>query len=413
MNKPKRIRFQVRDGGKKKSVYFDSKKERDEFRKALNQQRLKEKYLNHDLVETTYTLRDYTSIWLTRRENEVAEKSLTYAGFRKYEEILRLHILSTVLDGARPDEKFGDTPLIKIKTRTVDALLQAIAKDRKVTFQSFDRETGEPVSVTKELKGLGPASRNRVRATLRSLLQDAFLKEYIPRNPVDAIPQENEIAARPKVKILSSKEDIETWLTEADKFGPMVYALECTLLNGGLREAQSIPLRWKDYLEPQDRAHRRMWIGRIFEKCSGLIVNRTKGRDDTYYVGVNDAWAEALEAWRAASPHTKPDDFIFLASSRKNKGKTVIQHFKHAHIGPHTIHRIHNLIRRITKLDITGHEKRHTYGSQLSAASGIQHAQEQLGHTSIKTTEEYYKHAVKTEAGARANAVNFRRKGGS
>lgn len=306
------------------------------------------------------TIAEYSAIWLSERRAWIAENRITLPAWEVNERHFRLYINPAI----------GEIPMDQLTPNMTESFLSGLRD-----------------------KNLGPASRNRVRGTLQAFYNRALKKRVVSANPIHGVEKEDEESARPAKILIHDLKDADTWLSKAYEIGPMWGCIETLILNAGPRKSQIIPLRWKDY-EPELR---RLWMGRMWEQASREIKNRTKGRKahESFHVGVNDVLAAALERWRLESPWTEPEDFIFSLK-------------RGVHLDPQSIETRHNKLRAMTGIDMTIHEGRHTYGSQFIAQGGsLEAAQEQLGHKSRKTTEDFYRHAIRKDLRDRANVVNL------
>jgi integrase len=359
MAKKGEYHFQPRlPDGSRPHYRFRTKAEKNEF---VEHFKLKLKRIKLGLQETydAPTISVGAKAWLVELEDKVARNKLTLPAFNVYEQHMRNHILPVI----------GGLPMDQLTPIMAEEFLKGLAA-----------------------KGLGPASQNRIRSTLRLFYKRSIQKRLVAANPIDAVEKEDEESARPEPRVLETIEQAATWLDTAYGLGPLHGILASLLLNTGARKSQLIALRFKDY-DPEGRT---IWMGRIFEEASRTIVERTKGRKkhESFYVGVNDALAKALELWRTQSQFTEPDDFILCLK----KGK---------HLDPDSFDKRHNEVRAATGFDVTPHGGRHTYGTLYVGAGSVEGAKEQLGHKSSKTTEAFYWKKIKRNLRVRANVLNL------
>lgn len=348
-------RFQPRIDGVRQSFTFTSKRERDEFMRDFKKRRRENKAGLPQKVRGV-SFEAFAKEWLQEQRLRVKDSNeLTLAGWAVFERHLRIHAVPEI----------GHVPMSKFNVFLLEEFFKKLRSS-----------------------GKSPQTVNRVRSTLGSLFKEAARRQLLPANPISVIPKLKE--KRKEREILDTPQQIVAWLREAAKEGPMWFTAEMILLNTGMRRSNLIALQWRDWKE----AERIITISRLWEQESRTIVDRVKGRDDGYLVGVNDALTWALSEWRKVSKFTRPNDFIITTEDGR-------------HIDSKSLDARHNRIRRATGLNVVVHGLRHTRGTYMADKAGLAAAKEALGHKSQTTTEQFYLKRLTHRLVEQANKVNF------
>jgi integrase len=256
------------------------------------------------------TCAEWWSQWL---EGKVALRANTR---RAYEAHIRLHL--------RPH--LGHVRLQDLDAGHIERMYAAIRTDnaRKAAENATKIETaartGNKADRTEPT--MGPASIQRLHATLRSALNTAVKRRLLPFNPAQHV--ELEAAPRPHVSPWSAQE-LGQFLdaTATDRLGCMYEVMAFA----GLRRGEAVGLRWCDVDLEDAVIHIRQ---EIVDVGSDLVLDKPKTKDSEGRVDVDGQtvgsllahqirqhaeraeWAEARIDWRAyfrarPAPVTRPD----------------------------------------------------------------------------------------------------------
>ncbi len=235
---------------------------------------------------------------------------------------------------------------------------------------------------------LGPATRNRIRAMLSKLYNDASRERLVVKNPITQIPKSKERSK--KWDYWATNEECARYLESAKAEGIGFATFASLALNTGARVSELLALEHQDI----DLIQRRIRIWRIVEAVSFQVCERTKGFNERW-LGINDALFDALQKHRLESKFGKPSDPI-LADSR---GKRLAHRFIRAmHV---------RTCKRAQVKVIRVHDLRHTFASHYVMNSGsLTELQGLLGHTSSAMTLKYA-HLAPGFLEKRASVVSF------
>lgn len=247
-------------------------------------------------------------------------------------------------------------------------------------FDSRQLQTITSDEISRELErlmkgGISSATRNRHRALLHTIFEDAAKTKLIGRgmNPVadiEALPE-----AGKKIELWKTSEESERYIVEALKLGT-VYGVYATLqLWVGCRISETLALQWRDI----DWDSRQVSIRRIAETVSREIFDRTKGDGEggEHNAPLFPRVAAVLRDWQQVSEHTEPEDFILQLDGERITYWQIL--------------RIHRMTLEAAGLKrLTIHELRHVYATNAEKAGFAKgEIQRMLGHASITTTEIY------------------------
>ncbi len=222
---------------------------------------------------------------------------------------------------------------------------------------------------------LNPATRNRVRALLSKMYNDAGRQKVVSQNPISIIPKLKEKAKR--WDYWQTKEECGRYLLAAEKEGGAFHLFAYLALNTGARIGEIIALTSQEI----DIEKRRIRIWRIVEAASGDVCERTTGFTERW-LGINDALYPVLQ--RAV----REGDIRFLDHR--------------------TLRNIHRRVcRRAGVRPLRIHDLRHTFASHYIMNGGsLAELQGLLGHTSPAMTLKYA-HLAPGFLESRAKVVSF------
>lgn len=239
-----------------------------------------------------------------------------------------------------------------------DRLLQSIGFQELESF--MDR------LVTKE--GLSATTRNRVRAVLHKLYNDAKRQSYVQINPVSNVIlwKEN----RDGFDYWHSRQECQAYLIHAEMESESFYVFAILALNTGARLGEILALQNQDI----DLENRRIHICKLKEYRNGEICKRTKGGVDRW-LGINDEVFEVLAKHRLG--FGKPKDFLV----HQNGESMDARHVRSIHW---------RVCKKAGLRKIRIHDLRHTFASHYVMNGGSLHdLQALLGHSSPMMTQRY------------------------
>jgi len=239
----------------------------------------------------------------------------------------------------------------------------------------------------KRAQGLSPKSVQNHLTFLNGVFVFAKKRGWVGTNPLSAVdrPRRSEPPHR-RIRFLQPAElDAVVRAVPADALGAVEAALYLTAAMTGLRQGELLALRWRDV----DWAAGRVRVADNFPRGRVDKVDSPKSHEGRS-VPMSDRLAGELERLFQRSAWRAEDDLVFchpetghvLDASRLRK-------------------RFAGALANARVREITFHELRHTFGTQLIAAGALLRAiQEWMGHADAKTTEMYRHYAPDPTGGA-------------
>jgi len=309
------------------------------------------KRIDHDLVLATAerkTLADAGALYIDHLEHVMDRKRSTIQDYRGY---LRGH-----LEGF-----FGDTPIDRIDPARVASYLKR-----------------------KRADGLSSKTVQNHLNFLHGVFAFSLKRGWVLTNPVAHVDRPKKARSpHRRIRFLQPRELDE--LIDAvpdDSLGAVERPLYLAAALTGLRQGELLALKWMDV----------DWLaGRV-----RVADNFTRGKFDSpkshegRSVPMADRLARELELHSQRSAYRTDDDLVFC----------------HPHTGnvldPSKMRkRFRETITRAGVREITFHELRHTFGTQMAAAGApLRAIQEWMGHADAKTTEIYRHYAPDPTNGA-------------
>lgn len=214
----------------------------------------------------------------------------------------------------------------------------------------------------------GPATRNRMRAYLNIMFQQAFMDEEIMVNPISRIPVEKETPAK---KIPLTLEEAERFIDVAAN--PMRKLFAILLVYQGPRVSEVMALEHPDF----DIARGFLHFRRIWEQSSGEVHERLKGKPEGIVVPLLPIVAHAYRDY--VSEYGRKTDRLFL--NEEGKPASV-------YTGKNWVASMRELAKIEKKL--SPHVLRATFAS-LAEEKGMPRevVQKLMGHSTITMTARY------------------------
>jgi integrase len=297
------------------------------------------------VVNPRITIADYSERWLTLIERNIKPRT-----YRSYEETLRLHLLPA----------FGTTRVQQLVRGRIRAFLAAKLRE-----------------------GL---SRNTVRiihATLRAMLNSAIDDGVIAHNPAERLGRQLRLSTRAadreeEIKAFD-REQLDIFLTTAEREEPKYFALFFTLARSGLRLGEAFALEPEDL----DYESREIVVRRAFS--SGQLDTPKSGRSRR--VDMSLKLRDVLQRHETQLKKKK------LRRGWKEMPRWV---FCTEEGSPMDQSRVSKAFKRVLKAaglprHYSPHCLRHTFASLLlQQGESPAYVQRQLGHASIQLTVDTY-----------------------
>ncbi|MGZ3722291.1 MAG: tyrosine-type recombinase/integrase [Bdellovibrionales bacterium] len=338
----------IRMNGRLISKSFSRKTDADRWYCEMKRQKeLIESGLKTELQ--TSTLRNFSESWLASRRSNGQPLS----SYQQEEARLRLYILPVF--GTRGMETIG----IEEWEQFLDGLIPT--------------------------HGLGPATRNRIRALLSKMYNDARRKKVVEQNPISIIPKLKEKAK--KWDYWQTSDECARYLKVAETEGIGFKLFAYLALNTGARIGEIMALTSHEI----DLERRRLRIWRIVEAASGEICERTKGFTERW-LGINDSLIQVL----TCALESKPEIQLLISGD-------AVRSLDHR-----TLRAIHlRVCKRAGVRPIRIHDLRHTFASHYVMNGGsLAELQGLLGHTSPTMTLKYA-HLAPGFLESKAKVVSF------
>lgn len=229
------------------------------------------------------------------------------------------------------------------------------------------------------------------------VFKEAIRRDIISKNPFDYVKKPKE-HKKPKERKFLERDEFITFMQAAQKFDIEKYLMVRLLAYTGMRRGELFGLTWADI----DFNNCTVDINKGF--TLGLDNKKkidTPKNDSSYRVlKLDTETIELLAKWkqqqalriRANNLRVKRDDKQFLfASQKKNE-------FTH----PNKVYKVINDLIKVTgiKKHITPHGLRHTWATLFVEGSGEENlmiVQKQLGHKSVRTTQDIYTHLTENK----------------
>jgi len=293
------------------------------------------------------TISSYGDIFIKAKEGS----GLKFTTIRRYQSILDTHLKPV----------WGMIPLADIDRAKVRELVAALND-----------------------KGLKPKSIKNVLLCISSLYSDAIEDGHVQHNPALRPSKLIKTAKRSEdVVAFTYEEECRVLQTAKDKC-PHYFPFILLLFRTGLREGEAVALRPEDL----DLQIRQLWVQRNF--TAGRMSDTPKSRQKRQ-VDLSRDLADCLR------------DCLTIREAEAMLGDTQPSEWLFTTPGGEMI-RSNNFRERVWKplLKAAGlpyrwiHSTRHTYASRLiMSQANIVYVQNQLGHSSIKTTVDNYVHWMK------------------
>ncbi len=309
------------------------------------------KRIANDLILATperKTLAEAASLYVDHLEDVMERKRSTIQDYRGY---VRGHFKAF----------FGDTPIDRVDPAKVASYLK-----------------------TKRSDGLSAKTVQNHLNFLHGVFSYSTKRGWAASNPVAHIdrPKKTHSPHR-RIRFLEPAElDKAIAAVVDDELGAMEASLYLAAALTGLRQGELLALKWMDV----DCVAGRVRVADSFTRGQMDSPKSHQGRS----VPMAHRLAGELELHRARSRYTHDEDLVFCHPTTGNvlDSSKLRKRFRQA-------------LQRAEVREITFHELRHTFGTQLAAAGApLRALQEWMGHADAKTTEIYRHYAPDPTNGA-------------
>jgi integrase len=253
--------------------------------------------------------------------------------------------------------------------------------------RAIDRISSEDVRAFLVAQGRAGFARQTIVNRLNlmnGVCAHAVKRGWATHNPVAAVDRPRPDGADPDIRFLEVAE-VEAVIRAVpdDKLGTMERVLYLTAALTGLRQGELVALRWRDV----------DWTGsqlRVRRTYSRGEYGKPKSKRSSRAVPMAERVARELERHFQRSLYQADDDLVFChpdtgapydASKLRKRYKAVL--------------------RRANVREVTFHDLRHTFGTQMAAAGvPMRTLMEWMGHRDLSTTLVYADYAPDPAAGA-------------
>jgi integrase len=236
----------------------------------------------------------------------------------------------------------------------------------------------------KRAAGLSTKTIQNHLTFLHGIFRFAIRRGWATTNPVVSVERPRSVSARQRRIRFLQPPELEALARNVpqDVLGRVERPLYLTAAMTGLRQGELLALRWRDvdWVAGRVRVADSYTRGRLGSPKSG----------DGRSVPMADRVAGELERLHQASAFQGDDELVFCHPQSGNV------------LDPSKLwRRLREALARARVREITFHELRHTFGTQLAAAgTPLRAIQEWLGHADAKTTEIYRHYAPDPTGGA-------------
>lgn len=225
--------------------------------------------------------------------------------------------------------------------------------------------------------GLAWTTVSKIRGIMHRVYKVGILHERVDKNPVEHV--ETRSQSLYKAVVITPQ---QTLAILNKLMNPLHYTLVLTCAATALRASEIISLRWSDILwnDRQIRISKRWAKGKDGE---------TKTAASNGYVPMHPVLAQYLKEWRAQSPYSKVDDFVFPSLSKDGKVPIWASTFVQDHLRPAAVSAGVVLV----KGQCFGlHNLRHSLSTWLVNKGKVdpKTVQGMLRHSDIRTTMNLY-----------------------
>ena len=172
------------------------------------------------------------------------------------------------------------------------------------------------------VNGLAWTTVSKIRGIMHRVYKVGILHERVDKNPVEHVETRSQSLYKAVVITPQQTLAILNKLTN-----PLHYTLVLTCAATALRASEIISLRWSDILWSDGQI-------RISKRWAKGEDGETKTAASNGYVPMHPVLAEYLKEWRAQSPYSKVEDFVFPSLVKDGKVPIWASIFVQDHLRP-------------------------------------------------------------------------------
>jgi integrase len=173
--------------------------------------------------------------------------------------------------------------------------------------------------------GLAWTTVSKIRGIMHRVYKVGMLHDYVDKNPVEHVETRSQSLYKAVVITPQQTLAILDKLTNSRHF---TFVLTCAAT--ALRASEIISLRWSDILWSDEQI-------RVSKRWSKGQDGETKTTASNGYVPMHPALSQYLKEWRAQSPYSKIDDFVFPSLIKNGKVPISASTFVKDHLRPAAI----------------------------------------------------------------------------
>jgi integrase len=240
-----------------------------------------------------------------------------------------------------------------------------------------------PLEIQRWLKSLHTANGlawttvSKIRGIMHRVYKVGILHERVDKNPLENVETRSQSLYKAVVITPQQTLAILNKLTN-----PLHYTLVLTCAATALRASEIISLRWSDVLWSDGQI-------RISKRWAKGEDGETKTAASNGYVPMHPVLAKYLKEWRAQSPYSKVEDFVFPSLVKNGKVPMCASIFVQDHLRPAAV----NAGVVLVKGQRFGlHNLRHSLSTWLVNKGKVdpKTVQGMLRHSDIRTTMNLY-----------------------
>ena len=225
--------------------------------------------------------------------------------------------------------------------------------------------------------GLAWTTVSKIRGIMHRIYKVGILHERVDKNPLENVETRSQSLYKAVVITPQQTLAILNKLTN-----PLHYTLVLTCAATALRASEIISLRWSDILWSDGQI-------RISKRWAKGEDGETKTAASNGYVPMHPVLAKYLKEWRAQSPYSKVEDFVFPSLVKNGKVPMCASIFVQDHLRPAAV----NAGVALVKGQRFGlHNLRHSLSTWLVNKGKVdpKTVQGMLRHSDIRTTMNLY-----------------------
>ena len=173
--------------------------------------------------------------------------------------------------------------------------------------------------------GLAWTTVSKIRGIMHRIYKVGILHERIEKNPVEHVETRSQSLYKAVVITPQQTLAILNKLTNS-----LHYTLVLTCAATALRASEIVSLRWSDILWTDEQI-------RVSKRWAKGQDGATKTAASNGYVPMHPVLAQYLKEWRAQSPYSKIDDFVFPSLIKDGKVPVRASTFVQDHLRPAAI----------------------------------------------------------------------------